>query len=73
VVRERDGLEAWLRQAVMTADDDDALWAWVQCPSGEDDSLAWQRLLARLDYTDPRRSLAAARLAAIRSSLAVNR
>ena len=73
VARERDGLEAWLRQAVMTADDDDALWAWVQSPSGEDDALAWQRLLVRLDYTDPRRSLAAARTAAIRSALAVSR
>jgi hypothetical protein len=70
VVRERDELEVWLRQAVLTSDEERALWAWAQSPSGEDDALAWQRLLGQLDYTDPRRSLAAARLAAIRSALA---
>ena len=34
VVRERDSLDAWLRQAVMTADEADTLWAWVQSPVG---------------------------------------
>jgi hypothetical protein len=72
VVRDRDALEGWLRQAVLTADDQQALWAWVQSPSGEDDTLAWRRLLATFDYTDPRRSLAAARIASISSSLAVS-
>jgi hypothetical protein len=68
VVRERDELEGWLRQAVLTADDDRALWAWLQCPSGEEDALAWKRFLGRLDYADPRRSLAAARVAALRAA-----
>ena len=27
----------WLRQAVMTSDDVEAIWAWVQTPTGEDD------------------------------------
>lgn len=68
VVRERDALDAWLRQAVMTADDDDALWAWVQSPSGEDDLAAWKRVLTHLDFRDPRRSLAAARIASLRDA-----
>ncbi|MEY2440732.1 MAG: hypothetical protein QOJ46_158, partial [bacterium] len=61
IERERDELEGWLRQAVITSDDADALWAWVRSSSGESDLLAWQRLLAALDYTDPRRSRAVAR------------
>jgi hypothetical protein len=67
IVRERDALEAWLRQAVMTSDEDDALWAWAESPSGANDVSAWKRLVARLDFRDPRRSLAAARLAALRA------
>jgi hypothetical protein len=70
VVREREALDAWLRQAVMTADDDDALWAWVQSPSGQDDLAAWKRVLAHLGFRDPRRSLAAARIASLRDSYA---
>src|SRR5262249_54656608 len=50
VVREREHLDAWLRQAVMTAEDADALWAWVHTPSGEDDLGAWKRLLAQLEF-----------------------
>jgi hypothetical protein len=68
VVRERDALDGWLRQAVLSADDDKALWAWVQSPSGEEDTLAWKRLLTRLDHDDPRRSLAAAQVAALRAA-----
>jgi hypothetical protein len=68
VVRERDSLEAWLRQAVMTADEDDTLWAWVQSGSGGEDLGAWKRLLARLPFHDPRRSLAAARVGALRAA-----
>jgi hypothetical protein len=68
VARERDALEAWLRQAVLTADDPEALWAWVQCPSGGEDLPAWRRLLANIDYSDPRRSLAAARVGALRTA-----
>jgi hypothetical protein len=69
VVRERDHLDGWLRQAVMTADDTDALWAWVRCPSGEDDLGAWKRLLSQLSFRDPRRSLSAARVGELRAAL----
>jgi hypothetical protein len=62
----RDELDGWLRQAVITSDDADALWAWVRCPSGESDLVAWRRLVAALDYSDARRSLAVARTAALR-------
>jgi hypothetical protein len=72
IVRDRDALEAWLRNAVMTGDDDEALWAWVQTPSGRDDLPAWKRLLAGLNFRDPRRSLAAAQLGLLRASLAVS-
>jgi hypothetical protein len=68
VERARDELDGWLRQAVITSDDADALWAWARSPSGEYDLLAWRRLLAALDYTDPRRSRAVARTAALRRS-----
>ena len=68
VERVRDELDGWLRQAVITSDDADALWAWARSPSGEYDLLAWRRLLAALDYTDPRRSRAVARTAALRRS-----
>ena len=69
VARERDHLDAWLRQAVMTADDPDALWAWVRSPSGEEDLGAWKRLLAQLPYRDPRHSLCAARVSELRATL----
>jgi hypothetical protein len=67
IVRERDALEAWLRHAVMTADDTDALWAWAQSSSGSEDLAAWKRLLANLDYCDPRHSLAASRVTLLRA------
>jgi len=70
VVRERAALDAWLRQAVITSDDVPTLWAWVQSPSGKDDLLAWKRLLAGLDYADPRRNLAAAQIASLRVAYA---
>jgi hypothetical protein len=66
VVRDRDALESWLRHAVMTCDDTQALWAWTRSLSGRDDLAAWKRLLANLDYSDPRRSLAASRVGALR-------
>jgi hypothetical protein len=69
VQRRREHLDAWLRQAVMTAEGDDALWAWVHTPSGEDDLGAWKRLLARLEFRDPRRPLAAARAGELRAAL----
>ena len=67
IERARDELDGWMRQAVITSDDADALWAWVQSSSGASDLLAWQRLLAALDYTDPRRSRAVARTHALRA------
>lgn len=68
VVRERDALERWLRQAVMTADDVEALWGWVQSASGREDLAAWKRLLAYLGFRDPRRSLAAASVNLLRDT-----
>jgi hypothetical protein len=70
VVDAREQLEAWLRQAVMTSEDPDALWAWVNTPTGRDDIVAWKRLLAALEFRDPRRSLCAARVGELRRTLA---
>ena len=67
IERARDELDGWMRQAVITSDDADALWVWVRSSSGASDLLAWQRLLAALDYTDPRRSRAVARTRALRA------
>ena len=72
MVRERDSLDAWLRQAVMTADDNDTLWAWVQSASGREDLGAWKRLLAQLHFHDPRRSLAATEIRRLRAAHAVD-
>lgn len=72
IVRDREALDGWLRQAVMTADDVEALWAWVLTSSGRDDLPAWKRLLARLDFHDPRRSLAAARVGSLRAAYAAS-
>jgi hypothetical protein len=69
IERAREELDSWLRQAVITSEDPDALWAWVRSPSGEHDLVAWRRLLAALEYTDPRRSLSVVRIAALRRSL----
>lgn len=69
VVRERDALETWLRQAVMTADEPETLWAWLQSTPGEQDLGAWKRLLAHLHFRDPRRSLAAAEVRRLRAAL----
>ncbi|MBV9682459.1 MAG: helix-turn-helix domain-containing protein [Solirubrobacterales bacterium] len=67
VVRRREALEHWLRQSVMTAGDEDALWAWLQTASGARDGPAWRRLLSSLAFHDPRRSLAASRIAELRA------
>ncbi|MDT7582432.1 MAG: hypothetical protein QOK35_3755 [Pseudonocardiales bacterium] len=69
IERLRDELDDWMRQAVVTSEDADALWAWVRSSSGSSDLLAWQRLLAAVDYTDPRRSQAVARTRALRREL----
>jgi len=71
IERARDELDQWMRQAVLTSEDADALWAWVSARAGGDDLLAWQRLLTTLDYTDARRSLAAARVHALRRTAAL--
>jgi hypothetical protein len=71
IVDAREQLDAWLRQAVMTSDDAEALWAWVTAPSGRDDLGAWKRLLSHLEFRDPRRSLCASRVGELRRSLAV--
>lgn len=68
IERRRDELEAWLHQAVITSDDPEALWGWVRSLAGENDLIAWRRLLAALDYGDGRRSLAVARVAALKRS-----
>jgi hypothetical protein len=67
VVREREALEQWIRQSVLSAGDQEALWAWLQSVGGEDDLIAWQRLLANLPFHDPRRSLAASRVGQLRA------
>jgi hypothetical protein len=66
VVRHREELHDWLRHAVMTGGDREALWAWVQSPAGSDDLGAWKHALADLDFRDPRRSQAAAQLGRLR-------
>jgi len=68
VVREREALEGWMRQSVMSAGDQEALWAWLQTAGGAGDVAAWQRLLSNLPFQDPRRSLAASRLTALRAA-----
>jgi hypothetical protein len=69
IVDARQQLDAWVRTAVMTSGDADALWAWVNAPSGSDDLAAWKRLLAGLEFRDPRRSLCAARVGELRRAL----
>jgi hypothetical protein len=69
IVEAREQLDAWLRQAVMTSGDVEALWAWVNGPTGREDLAAWKRLLAALEFRDPRRSLCAARVGELRRAL----
>lgn len=67
VVREREELDGWVRQSVMSSGDSEALWEWLQGPTGSHDVPAWQRLLANLPFQDPRRPLAASHLARLRA------
>ena len=69
IVEARGQLDAWLRQAVLTANDAEALWAWVTSAGGAGDLVAWKRLLADLEFRDPRRSLCAARVGELRRAL----
>lgn len=73
VVDARDELDAWVRSAVMTSGDREALWAWLESRSGCDDAPAWKRFLADLEFADPRRSLAVSRLAGLRNALTIVR
>ena len=66
VVHQRQALEHWMRQSVMSFGDQEALWAWLSTSGGEHDLAAWQRLLANLPFHDPRRSLAASRVGQLR-------
>jgi hypothetical protein len=72
VVRERERLDSWLRQAAMTSDDLEALWAWVQTPTGDDDLPAWKRLLGGLPFHDPRHARCAARVKELRRATATD-
>jgi hypothetical protein len=72
VERERERLESWLRQAVMTSEDPEALWAWVQTPTGNGDLPAWKRLLSRLAFHDPRRARCAAQVGELRRAAATD-
>jgi hypothetical protein len=65
VLRLRDELDGWLRHAVMTGGDREALWAWTQS-AGREDQAAWKLALMQLDFRDPRRSQAAAQLGRLR-------
>jgi hypothetical protein len=67
IERERHALEGWIRHAVLTSDDRDAVWAWVHTPSGQDDSAAWKQVLLALDFRVPRRSQAAAQVGRLRA------
>jgi hypothetical protein len=51
----------------MTGDDREAVWAWVQTPSGREDPAAWRQVLLAMDYRDPRRSQAAAQVGRLRA------
>jgi hypothetical protein len=72
IVRERARLDGWLRQAVMTSDDHEALWAWVQTPTGNDDLPAWKRFLSHLPFHDPRRPRVAAYVGDLRRAAATD-
>jgi hypothetical protein len=65
--RIRDELEGWLRTAVLGTDDPELLWRWATGPSGDDDLLAWQRVLKALEFEDPRHAQAAAHVRTIRA------
>ncbi|HEV2922665.1 MAG TPA: GAF domain-containing protein [Solirubrobacteraceae bacterium] len=71
IVALRQELEGWIRRSVMAADDVEALWVWLQTPSGEDDATAWRRFLTGIPYDDGRRGLAATRLQQLRDALTV--
>src|SRR4051795_8693193 len=70
IVDAREQLDAWLRQAVMPAGHGASRGAWADGATGTDDLVAWKRLLAALEFRDPRRSRCAARVGELRRSFA---
>lgn len=70
IVRERELLDRWLRQAVLASDDAETLWSWLSSEAGEDDLVAWRRLLPKLAVRDDRRPFALARTEDLRVRLA---
>ncbi|MEA2306493.1 MAG: hypothetical protein QOH43_3773 [Solirubrobacteraceae bacterium] len=73
VVELREELDAWVRRAVIAGEDREAMWAWLDSSSGRDDGPSLRRFLADLPFDDPRRALAASRLAQLRATLSVVR
>jgi hypothetical protein len=73
VVELREELDAWVRRAVIASEDREALWAWLETSSGRDDRPSLKRFLADLPFDDPRRALAASRLAHLRATLSIVR
>jgi hypothetical protein len=67
----RDELDDWTRRAAVTCDNAEALWNWLNTPSGQDDIPAWKRLLTIIPHNDGRRALAGARLDRLRPQFAV--
>jgi hypothetical protein len=68
VIELRNELDGWTRRAALTSSTD-ALWAWLNTPSGHDDIQAWKRLLSNIPHCDPRRPLAATRLGRLRPEI----
>jgi hypothetical protein len=62
----RDELDGWMRRAVLADEGVETLWAWLQSASGRADLAAWKRFLVAVDFRDPRRALAACRVAQLR-------
>jgi hypothetical protein len=73
VVELREELDAWVRRAVIATEDREALWAWLESSSGRDDRPGLKCFLADLPFDDPRRALAASRLAQLRATLRIVR
>jgi hypothetical protein len=71
VVELREELDAWVRRAAIASGDREALWAWLDTSSGRDDRPALTSFLADLPFADPRRALAASRLAQVRARFSV--
>ena len=69
VVREREALDDWMRRSVLSSGDREAMWSWLQTSAGANDLTCWARLLADLPFHDPRRSLAATRVSALRAQV----